>query len=114
MRSDTLHVPFWMLAAGALLALPLTSCTTTSNVAALSAANPSPTQNSVDGTAPIALDGEEATPEDLEADAPAIPDPVAQRRPIQAGPPIVLTSVPNTSVATRPTNQIMMIRTTAY
>ncbi|MEM7599906.1 MAG: 3D domain-containing protein [Verrucomicrobiota bacterium] len=114
MRSDTPHFPFWMLASGALLALPLTSCTTTSNLASLSAQSAAPVEAAIAGTTPIELVGEEATANDLQPDAPAIADPVAQPKPVQAGPPIVLTSVPNTSVETRPTNQIMMIRTTAY
>ena len=107
-----------MLAAGALLVLPLTSCTTTSNLAMLSTAS-APAQNSVDVTAPVELTGEAATADDLEAEPPVIEEPavreqVAQERPVEAGPPIVLTSVPRTSVENRPTNQIMMIRTTAY
>ncbi|MEM6280264.1 MAG: 3D domain-containing protein [Verrucomicrobiota bacterium] len=114
MRSETAHVPLWTIAAGALLALPLTSCTTTSNFAALSATNPSQQAQPVAGTAPIELKGEEATAADLQPDAPAIEDPVAQHRPTPLGPPIVLTSVPRTSVQNKPTNQIMMIRTTAY
>ena len=118
MRSDTLHGPFWMLAAGALLVLPLTSCTTTSNLAMLSTAS-APAQNSVDVTAPVELTGEAATADDLKAEPPVIEEPavreqVAQERPVEAGPPIVLTSVPRTSVENRPTNQIMMIRTTAF
>jgi len=103
-----------MLAAGALLVLPLTSCTTTSNLAAHTAPSATPAENSVDVSAPIELTGEAATADDLKAAAPAIEEQVAQRRPVEAGPPIVLTSVPRTSVENRPTNQIMMIRTTAY
>ncbi|MEM6278215.1 MAG: hypothetical protein AAF733_01965 [Verrucomicrobiota bacterium] len=114
MRSETAHVSLWTLAAGALLALPLSSCTTTSNLAALSATNPSQPAKPVEGTAPIELEGEEATADDLKPDAPAVADPVAQRRPVPTSPPIVLTSVPRTSVKSKPTNQIMMIRTTAY
>lgn len=114
MRSETAPFPLWTLAAGALLALPLTSCTTTSNLAALSASGMSQTSKPVEGTTPIELNGEEATAADLKPDAPAIKDPVARQRPAQAGPPIVLTSVPRTSVQNKPTNQIMMIRTTAY
>ncbi|MDF1658977.1 MAG: 3D domain-containing protein [Verrucomicrobiales bacterium] len=113
MQSDTLHVPFWMLAAGALLALPLTSCTTTSNLTAVSSTN-TPAQNSIDVSAPTEPSGEAATADDLNADQPAVEDQVAQHRPAPTGPPIVLTSVPRTSVENRPTNQIMMIRTTAY
>lgn len=113
-----------MLATGALLALPLTSCTTTSNLSAITATQ-TPVGNSVDGSAPIDLHGEAATAADLKpgissateaaaAEAPAVEEPVAQPRPAPTGPPVVLTSVPRTSVENRPTNQIMMIRTTAY
>jgi len=48
---------------------------------------------------------------------PASPDPVAIERPAvekPSGNPVVLASVPRTPVANRPTNQIMMVRTTAY
>lgn len=113
MQSDTPHVPFWMLAAGAAMVLPLTSCTSTSNLASM-ATTQTAVQNSVDRATPIELVGEEATAADLKADKPAIQEQVAQRRPVEAGPPVVLTSVPRTSVENRPTNQIMMIRTTAY
>ena len=132
MRSDTLHPPFWMLTAAALVALPLTSCTTTSSLSSLSATQ-SAARNSIDRATPIDLhtndlhtngEGvEAASAEDLKpADAMPAPagapiDQVAQVRPAVAavtGPPIVLTSVPRTSVEQRPTNQIMMIRTTAY
>lgn len=127
-----------MLAAGALLALPLTSCTTTSKLSAVTAAQ-TPAQNSVDGSAPIDLHSEPATAADLKpgdsssgemsvdtvaADTVAVDtaasepvaaeEPVAQPRPAPTAPPVVLTSVPRTSVESRPTNQIMMIRTTAY
>lgn len=113
MRSDTFNVPYWMLAAGALLVLPLTSCTTTSNLSSLAATN-KPAQNSIDRATPIHLEGEAATAADLKPEQPAVQEQVAQHRPVESGPPIVLTSVPRTSVESRPTNQIMMIRTTAY
>jgi 3D (Asp-Asp-Asp) domain-containing protein len=54
------------------------------------------------------------------ADAPAQPapvqdpEPVAQPKPAPSSPPATLTSVPRTPVGNRPTNQIMMVRTTAY
>lgn len=42
-------------------------------------------------------------------------DQVAQEKPAQpAAAPVVLATVPRTPVANRPTNQIMMVRTTAY
>ncbi|MDF1824665.1 MAG: hypothetical protein P1U68_08485 [Verrucomicrobiales bacterium] len=113
MQSDALHVPFWMLAAGAAMVLPLTSCTTTSNLSSLTATQAA-SRNSVDRATPIELVGEEATADDLKAEKPDLEEEVAQASPAVTGPPIVLTSVPLTSVENRPTNQIMMVRTTAY
>jgi 3D (Asp-Asp-Asp) domain-containing protein len=47
--------------------------------------------------------------------APPVIDQVAQEKPAQpATEPVLLAAVPRTSVANRPTNQIMMVRTTAY
>ncbi len=51
------------------------------------------------------------------SDAPALrapADPVAIPKPEPTTPPATLASVPRTPVANRPTNQIMMVRTTAY
>lgn len=114
MRSDSTHVPLWTLAAGSLLTLTLSSCTTTSNLAARSATQGATPPRAVEVSAPEPPAGEVATSADLTPEAPAQVDPVAQHRPVPTGPPIVLTSVPRTSVEKRPTNQIMMIRTTAY
>ncbi len=47
-------------------------------------------------------------------DAPAMPDPVAIPKPAPTASPTTLASVPRTPVVNRPTNQIMMVRTTAY
>ncbi len=47
------------------------------------------------------------------APAPVI-DPVAIPKPKPAANPVLLSSVPRTPVENRPTNQIMMVRTTAY
>ncbi len=41
-------------------------------------------------------------------------DPVALPKPEPTQPPVTLASVPRTPVSNRPTNQIMMVRTTAY
>jgi 3D (Asp-Asp-Asp) domain-containing protein len=47
--------------------------------------------------------------------AAAVSDPVAQKRPAKpAAEPVLLAAVPRTPVSNRPTNQIMMVRTTAY
>lgn len=44
-----------------------------------------------------------------------VTDPVAQERPAApAAEPVLLAAVPRTPVSNRPTNQIMMVRTTAY
>lgn len=51
------------------------------------------------------------------SDQPALPapnDPVALPRPKPGATPVTLSSVPRTPVENRPTNQIMMVRTTAY
>ena len=108
-----------LLAAG-LLALPFSACTTTSQLSALS-------NSSINAVNRI--DSEPATEEDLTpsnsqvgngantsiAGTPEMEnDPVAQERTAQTKPPILLASVPRTPVDSRPTNQIMMVRTTAY
>ncbi|PAW63779.1 MAG: hypothetical protein B9S36_04050 [Verrucomicrobiia bacterium Tous-C2TDCM] len=45
---------------------------------------------------------------------PAEVDSVAVPKPVATAPPTTLASVPRTPVSNRPTNQIMMVRTTAY
>lgn len=50
----------------------------------------------------------------LPASATPAPDPVAIPKPAPTAPPTTLASVPRTPVSNRPTNQIMMVRTTAY
>ncbi len=122
MRTKPADASLWLLAAGSLLAFPLCSCTTTSQLAGVSRtnieavnriANEQPQDQSQSQESPQ----EVATPADRIAEAPQ--DQVAQERPAQpkpesSKPPILLASVPLTSVENRPTNQIMMVRTTAY
>ncbi len=98
-------------------ALSLTSCETTSNLAAFSASN----VKAVAEVAEVAAEpdsGEPSVPtaSDSIVGAPAVDlDPVAVERPAEISkPPVTLASVPRTPVENRPTNQIMMVRTTAY
>lgn len=108
--------------------LPFASCTSTSNLTALSNQN-------VKAVAKIAQEKPAAetitvtaTPGDTTRAAtvapPAVPsgetipsppvDQVAQVKPASSSTPVLLASVPRTPVENRPTNQIMMVRTTAY
>lgn len=137
MRTNFPDRPFGLLACLALL--PLASCDTTTSLTSLSNANvpaaaalaeprTSASETLTVGAADVspaapvqdapALPPEAATvpPAATLADAPALPDPVAVPKPAPAtsAPPATLASVPRTPVANRPTNQIMMIRTTAY
>lgn len=115
---------------GAIGLCTLTSCTTTSNLSATSnkaAAAAAATPHAVPVTTEtITING---TGESANAAAsptivgipapPASPSPVdqvAQPKPSSepASSPVILASVPRTPVANRPTNQIMMVRTTAY
>jgi len=116
MRNTKDSISSWMIALGAAGILSLTSCNTTSNLSAFSPAN-------VDAVAKIASESSvdssasnEAVSSDVIVGAPAAdPDPVAIQRPAEtAKPAVTLASVPRTPVAHRPTNQIMMVRTTAY
>lgn len=64
-----------------------------------------------------AASGDQTTPALSPADPTAVPqiDPVAVEKPADpAAEPVLLAAVPRTPVANRPTNQIMMVRTTAY
>lgn len=121
----------------AVLALgTLSACTSTSSFTSLSSQNlkavaqiareaPAPTPTAV-GTAGSTETSEapaapaDATPSDSIVGTPDAPaqiaptDPVAIPKPSNLAPPAVLASVPRTPVANRPTNQIMMVRTTAY
>jgi 3D (Asp-Asp-Asp) domain-containing protein len=101
-----------------MIAIPLTSCTTTSNLSAVSQTNiravnriakevPSREEVPSQRQASDAIVG-------APADRPALPDPVAQKKPTVTKPPVTLASVPLTSVENRPPGQIMMVRTTAY
>lgn len=101
---------FW-LAAGSLCILPLSSCTTTSNLSAESNSNIKAVNRIASETAheePASSDSIVGAPRKKEEDR------VAQERPAEVKPGYTLASVPLTSVKSRPTNQIMMIRTTAY
>lgn len=83
------------LTVGAAAVSPATGTSTTSQPAPLSAVS----ADQIVGLPPSAT--------------PAI-DPVAIPKPASTTPPTTLASVPRTPVANRPTNQIMMVRTTAY
>lgn len=120
--------------------LPFASCTSTSSLTALSNQNINAVakiaQEEQDSARETLVVGAEA-PATAPADSPAAPpltpvpsdriaglpeapaqpapaDPVALPKPEPTTPPAVLASVPRTPVANRPTNQIMMVRTTAY
>ncbi|MEM9280523.1 MAG: 3D domain-containing protein [Verrucomicrobiota bacterium] len=96
------------LVSAALLALSLASCTTNSNLASFSA---SQSANAVQGRETLEAPIAETDP--VAIDRPAQRRPEADR-PAQVKPPILLATVPTTPVHHMPTNQIMMIRTTAY
>jgi len=114
---------------GGLIVGPLTSCTTTSQLSSLADSNieavnrisseneaQARTAQSTD-TAGQARSGPESSDAIVGAprrDEPARPDPVARKKPTPQQPPATLASVPLTSVESRPANQIMMVRTTAY
>ncbi|MEX2581142.1 MAG: 3D domain-containing protein [Verrucomicrobiales bacterium] len=103
-------------------AFVFTSCNTTSNLTALSRSNVDAVaqialeEPSVDADADAAVDSaaEAEAPSEAIVGAPPSPEPVAVERPVSNDPPILLASVPCTPVERRPTNQIMMVRTTAY
>lgn len=124
-----------LLAAGSFLSTSCTTTTTSSGLTALSKPNvPAAAEVEQDtaatdtltvgAAAPGASSAGEATPDPAAASAsqivgtpPSALDPVAIDRPALEKPannPVVLASVPRTPVGNRPTNQIMMIRTTAY
>lgn len=121
MRKRTATSPILFLAAGSFLAFPLTSCTTTSNLSAVSQSNIEAVAR-ISKEEPASATRSEAASESI--GSPADLDPVAQERPVQdlpaqpkpaeVKPPFTLASVPLTSVDNLPTNQIMMVRTTAY
>lgn len=114
----------WLLVLGSMSVLPFTACTTTSNLSATSTSNIHAVNRIAEtpvgqpaGPEALAQPKPEETTSESIVGAPtptAEPDPVAIERPAQVKPPIVLASVPRTPVGNRPTNQIMMVRTTAY
>ena len=118
-----LHVNFFPLALGSAVILPLASCTTTSDHASSFSHDNSaihPTQIAAGETLDSPYPEKQL---EVVAGAPqeiiemAAQDRHAQHRePAHSGakPPIVLSSVPTTPVDHMPTNQIMMVRTTAY
>lgn len=124
------HRRFILLVVGVGGMFTLTSCTTTSNLSAT--ANKAAATNTAEAAteaAPVSSETITINRTDVAAagatqapeivGAPTTPEPrdqVAQPRPQTepSAPPILLASVPRTPVANRPTNQIMMVRTTAY
>lgn len=116
MRNTAHNTSGWMMALGAAGLLLLTSCETSSSLTALSASNVNAVakiaaEPSVDESEPAQLESSDTIVGTPEIDL----DPVAIERPAETvKPPTVLASVPRTPVENRPTNQIMMVRTTAY
>jgi|TARA_B110000305_G_C19376924_1_gene607496 3D (Asp-Asp-Asp) domain-containing protein len=111
-----------LLLAGGVVLLFSTSCITTSNLAGVSASSIKAVNRIADeDVQKVASPSDESHPSPTETivGAPAQEkvaqiDPVAQKRQFEPKPAVSLTSVPRTSVGKRPTNQIMMVRTTAY
>lgn len=112
---------FFLLLGGASLLLS-TSCTTTSNLSGVTASNINAVNRIADeDVQEVASPGDvsDPTPAESIVGAPAVEQPaqleqVAQKRDYEPKPVVSLTTVPRTSVGNRPTNQIMMVRTTAY
>ncbi|MAS92324.1 MAG: hypothetical protein CMO55_03935 [Verrucomicrobiales bacterium] len=118
MRESDRSSTVWMLVLGTVSVLPFSACTTTSNLSAISNSNIQAVNRIAQEPAAEAPQ-EETTPEPSDTivgtpETLAQPDPVAIERPAPSKPPILLASVPRTPVESRPTNQIMMVRTTAY
>lgn len=94
-----------------LAVVTLSSCTTTSNLSGLS-------QENIQAVNRIAEEGVKETAAVGNSDSiVGVPEKPAEEKPavvMEAKPPVSLTSVPRTSVMRRPTNEIMMVRTTAY
>lgn len=118
-------------------ALTLASCTSTSsNLSALSrqnvqavakiaeetpatealavGANPAGSAAAPAGTTPTAPLSAVSSNQIVGLPSPPVVDPVAIPKPASTAPATTLASVPRTPVSNRPTNQIMMVRTTAY
>ncbi len=100
------------LAAGCLLAIPLSSCTTTSTLSGESDSNIKAVNRIA--SEPDANQDSSTSEEIVGAPHPEPQEMVARERPASIRPAATLASVPLTSVKSRPTNQIMMVRTTAY
>ncbi len=131
MQMIEVHPRHAVLALASAGALALASCTSTSSSlsrsashrasAATASVTETPTEDPGSTSPPAAPS---SSPADAPADAPALAvgrpaapapnDPVAIPKPQPSAPATVLASVPRTPVANRPTNQIMMVRTTAY
>lgn len=107
-------------------AIPLTSCTTTSSLSALpnrsvkavaQVVQEAPATEKITVGSPGSAQPATASPVAIgpveTLTAPPV-DQLAQKKPAPSSAPIVLASVPRTPVGDRPTNQIMMVRTTAY
>jgi 3D (Asp-Asp-Asp) domain-containing protein len=98
---------------------PAVTAATAAAPAAAPGAGPTPSdQIAPTTTAPAASLGDVSSDQIVglpaPAPAPAQVDPVAVPKPVASAPPTTLASVPRTPVSNRPTNQIMMVRTTAY
>lgn len=111
-------LPFLLAAAS----LCLAACTTTSNLSSRAGATASPVKATAEVNTPT---GEPLVP--VDAPVPASPaeavpvttpstgaDIASAAPPAESKPPFLLASVPRTPATTLPTNQIMMVRTTAY
>ncbi|MCH1409062.1 MAG: 3D domain-containing protein [Verrucomicrobiales bacterium] len=100
-----------LLAAGIIVSLT-TSCTSTSNHSAFSQSNIQAVNRIAKETEPSnASDSIPATANDLKPAEEPAPQP---EKPAETKPAFTLASVPLTSVESQPTNQVMMVRTTAY
>lgn len=105
----------WSLAAASATILSLSSCTTTSNLSAQAASSNIEAVNRIASESPgeNVATSEESAPADSDAIVGA-PRPEIVDEPARERAAYTLSSVPLTSVKHRPTNQIMMVRTTAY
>jgi 3D (Asp-Asp-Asp) domain-containing protein len=114
--------PFLIAAAG----LCLGACTTTSNLSSRAGATASPVKATsevntptgellVPSDSPVAGDAPvQATPSVSSGTGADIASTVPTAPTAESKPPFLLASVPRTPAASLPTNQIMMVRTTAY
>lgn len=106
----------------AVVSFSLTACSTTSNLSSRAGATASPVKATAEVNAPT---GEPLAPGDAPVVAPPADstpavgsttgaDIASTAPPAESNPPFLLASVPRTPATTLPTNQIMMVRTTAY